>query len=217
MEQKIKILIVDDHQLVLDGIKSMLHNNETYTIVAEALNAESAWEIVQCKHEHIDIVITDISMGALSGIELCEKIKTFDRNIKVMILSMYNQIDYIRQALTCEADGYILKNSGRDEFLKALDALVQKGAYFAHEIIPILYQQMRAQVQTTNKVKLSVRELEVLELILQELTSKEIAEKLFISKQTVDSHRISIMEKTESKSIVGLIKYALKEGILTIS
>jgi DNA-binding CsgD family transcriptional regulator len=94
---------------------------------------------------------------------------------------------------------------------------VQKGAYFAHEIIPILYQQMRTQVHTTNKVKLSVREAEVLGLILQEFTSKEIAEKLFISKQTVDSHRISIMEKTESKSIVGLIKYALKERILTIS
>lgn len=217
MEQKVNIMVVDDHQIVIDGIKSMLINNNDFSIVAEALNAESAWKIVESQSVAINIVITDISMGTMSGIELCKKIKTFNSSIKVMILSMYNQIDYIRQALNCEADGYILKNSGRDDFLKALNALNEKGAYFAHEIIPILYQQVRTQAQDSERVKLSQREKEVLELILQEHTSKEIAEKLFISKQTVDSHRINIMEKTSSKSVVGLIKYALKEGILKIS
>jgi DNA-binding NarL/FixJ family response regulator len=217
MEQRVNILVVDDHQIVIDGIKSMLEFSEAYIIVAEALNAESAWKLVQSKSVPIDIVISDISMGTMSGIELCRRIKTFDSNIKVMILSMYNQIDYIRQALNCEADGYILKNSGRNEFITALDALVQKGAYFAHEIIPILYQQVKNHARETDRIKLSQRELDVLELILQEFTSKEIADKLFISKQTVDSHRISIMEKTSSKSVVGLIKYALKEGILKIT
>jgi DNA-binding NarL/FixJ family response regulator len=216
MEQRVNILVVDDHQIVIDGIKSMLAESDIYSIVAQALNAESAWNLVHSNSLAIDIVITDISMGAMSGIDLCRKIKTFNSNIKVMILSMYNQIDYIRQALNCEADGYILKNSGRSEFIKALDALTQRGAYFAHEIIPILYQQVKSKAQEKDKIKLSQRELDVLELILQEFTSKEIADKLFISKQTVDSHRISIMEKTSSKSVVGLIKFALREGILKI-
>lgn len=217
MKQKINILVVDDHQLIIDGLKSILNNNDTYSIVAEALSAEIAWEIVQSKVVRIDLVITDISMGAMTGIGLCEKVKIFDNSIKVLILSMYNQIEYAKRAFSCDADGYTHKKNGRNEFLKVLDAIIQKGGYFDYETIPIINQQIQAKTQTTNKVRLSQRESEVLQLIIQEHTSKEIAEKLFISKQTIDSHRISIMKKTSSKSVVGLIKFAIKEGLLKIT
>ena len=211
MEKEVSIMIVDDHQIVIDGIKSMLSDQQHYIITASAKRGEDAWEIVSGGKQRYDIIITDISMPSMSGTELCRKIKSFDSTIKVLILSMHNEVEYIKEALICEADGYILKNSGRNELLSALEMLIEKGSYFGTEIVPLLFKEVENERYKKNPgVMLSARETEVLMLILQEYTSKEIAEKLFISKQTVDSHRIKIMEKTSSKSIVGLIKYAIQ-------
>lgn len=216
MEEVINILIVDDHQIVIDGIKSILTNQQLFQIKDAALSAEEAWKKISDEGQKYDVVITDISMSCMSGTELCKKIKLYDSTIKVMILSMHNEVEHVKEALACEADGYILKNSGRAELLHALGMLIAKGSYFAHEIVPLLYKEVKTQPKPNPCVKLSQRETEVLELIIKEYTSKEIAEKLFISKQTVDTHRMSIMEKTESKSVVGLIKYALQNNLIEI-
>lgn len=216
MSETIKILLVDDHQLVIDGITSMLASHPVYQITDTALSAEEAWSKITDPQKHYNLVITDISMLCMSGTALCRKIKNYDSRIKVMILSMHNQLEYVKEALACEADGYILKNNGRTEFINALDLLMSKGSYFAHEIVPLLYKEVSTHRNSDECVKLSQREAEVLELILKEHTSKEIAEKLFISKQTVDTHRLSIMEKTGSKSIVGLIKYAIKHHLMPV-
>jgi len=186
-------------------------------ITAEALNGENAMRLISKDEKQFDIVITDIFMPGMSGTDLCKKIKTFDPSVKVLVLSMHNHVNYVKEALDADADGYMLKTVGKVEFLKALEAINEKGAYFTNEIIPLLYNEVRLQKKDIPKIKLTHRESEVLDLILKEYTSREIAEKLFISKQTVDSHRISIMEKTESKSIVGLIKFALQTGILSLN
>lgn len=216
MEETTGILIVDDHQIVIDGIKSMLANQPQFQIKDTALSAEEAWIKISEENRQYDIVLTDISMLCMSGTELCKKIKNHNSAIKVMILSMHNEVEYVKEALACEADGYILKNSGRTELLNALEMLISKGSYFAHEIVPLLYKEVKTKPGPCHTAKLSQRENEVLELILKEFTSKEIAEKLFISKQTVDTHRMSIMEKTGSKSIVGLIKYAIQNNLINI-
>ncbi len=216
-EKLVQLLIVDDHQIVIDGIKSMLQSQSKYVVVAEALTAEAAWEIIASGRLQIDILITDISMGNKNGIDLCLQVKTFNNEMKVMILSMYNDIEFVKRALDCEADGYVLKNSGQKEFIKALDIISENGAFYSYEIIPLLYKELNKAEIIPIKVLLTQREKEVLDLILQEMTSKEIAEKLFISKQTVDSHRINIMEKTACKSIVGLIKFAIRQGYLEIN
>lgn len=213
----IHLFIVDDHQIVIDGIKSMLQSQSGYVVVGEALTAEAAWEIIVSTTLKIDILITDISMGNKNGIDLCFQVKTFNHEIKVLILSMYNNIEYVNRALDCEADGYVLKNTGQKEFIKALDIISENGAYYSYEIIPLLYKEVKNTEIKPIKVILTHREKEVLDLILQEMTSREIAEKLFISKQTVDTHRISIMEKTACKSIVALIKFAIRQGILEIN
>jgi two-component system nitrate/nitrite response regulator NarL len=213
MKSTSNILLVDDHQIVLDGIKSMLSEQDQFHIIAQALSAESAWEILEANELPIDMVVTDISMHGMSGIELCQKIKNTYPSIKVLILTMHHDVEFIKKAISCETDGYLLKSSGKQIILNALQSVVDNGCYYGSEIIPILYQETVRKEKLIPEIKLSTRENEVLRLILEENTSKTIAEKLFISKQTVDSHRISIMEKTGCKSIVGLIKYAIEHNL----
>ena len=217
IESSINVLIVDDHQIVIDGIISMPSTNKRFVVKNFAHTAEEAWALISVNSHDYDLVITDISLGGKTGVRLCREVKNLDHRIKVLILTMHNDVACVKEALACEADGYLLKNNGRDDFLRALDSLIERGSCFSHEIVPLLYQEVNQSRLKQPDVKLTHREQEVLELILLELTSREIAEKLFISKQTVDSHRISLMEKTGSKSVVGLIKYAIRNRLIEMS
>jgi two-component system nitrate/nitrite response regulator NarL len=210
----INILVVDDHQLVIDGIKSMLALEKNFVVKSEALNGQKALEMIIAKPNAYQIVITDITMPLMSGIELCKVIKDQFSHIKVLILSMHNSIAIVKDALNAEADGYMLKNTGQEEFLRAIERVLENGTYFSQDILPIILDQFQKEKIQTTKPTLTPRETEVLELIAQEYTSKEIAEKLFISKQTVDTHRINIMQKTNCKTLVGLIKYAIQSGLI---
>lgn len=213
-KNKTNMLIVDDHQLVIDGLKSMLANEKNYVIKGEALNGQQALEMITSKPEVYQLVVTDITMPLMSGIELCKIVKEQFPHIKVLILSMHNSITIVKDALNAEADGYMLKNTGQDEFIKAIERVLGDGTYFSQDILPIILNLFQKEKKETLKNALSQREKEVLELIVQEYTSKEIAEKLFISKQTVDTHRINIMQKTDCKTLVGLIKYAIQSGYI---
>lgn len=213
IEKIYKILLVDDHQLVLDGIKSMIEGDKRFVIVGTAVNGQNALNIIKNSPTTIDIVISDISMPIMNGIELCKHIKNEFNSILVMILSMHNSVSIVKEAITVDADGYMLKSVGQDEFLYGLNRLVENGSFYSQDIMPIISNQFLGNSNESITVQLSPREKEILNLITQELTSKEIADKLFISKQTVDTHRINIMQKTNSKSVVGLIKYAMLNGI----
>ena len=207
------LLLVDDHQLVIDGIKSMLSDDKRYLVKNIATNGQQALDIIKNSPESFDIVITDITMPLMNGIELCKNIKEEFASLQVMVLSMHNSVGIIKEAIAADADGYMLKNIGQDEFLFGLTKLVEDGSYYSQEIAPIIFKQYHRSKQDSPVINLSPREKEILSLIFLELTSKEIADKLFISKQTVDTHRINIMQKTNSKSVVGLIKYAIQAGI----
>lgn len=211
---KINILLVDDHQLVIDGLKSMISAGKHLHVSGEALNGQQAIDIIMADPDKFQLVITDITMPLMGGVELCKLIKQQFPNIKVLMLSMHNSISIIKDSLTAEADGYMLKNTGQEEFLKGLDRIIGDGTYFSQDILPIILNQFQKEKPLVNKSSLTQREKEVLELIVQELTSKEIADKLNISKQTVDTHRINIMQKTDCKSLVGLIKYAIQAGFV---
>lgn len=213
-KNKTNILMVDDHQLVIDGLKSMLATEKKYVIKGEALNGQQALEMITSKPEEFQLIVTDITMPLMSGIELCKIVKEQFPQIKVLILSMHNSISIVKDALNAEADGYMLKNTGQDEFIKAIERILGDGTYFSQDILPIILNLFQKEKKETLKNALSQREKEVLELIVQEYTSKEIAEKLFISKQTVDTHRINIMQKTDCKTLVGLIKYAIQSGYI---
>lgn len=214
MSAIINILIVDDHQMVVDGIKSMLSNESQYQVVAEANNGQEAFELIAANPNNYQVLLTDISMPLLTGPQLCKMIKAEFPHIQVLILSMYTNPAAVKESIMAEADGYILKNAGRPELLQALYRINNGGTYFSQDIVPIIYGQYNKQkIQDKLLAQLTAREKEVLSLIVKEFTSEEIAEKLFISKKTVDNHRQNILEKTKSKSTVGLVKFAIKSGI----
>ena len=213
-DNKINILLVDDHQLVLDGLKKMLSDDPKYIVSGEAINGQQAIDLIMAEPEKFQLVITDITMPLMSGIDMCKIIKTQYPNIKVLILSMHNSITLVKDAISAEADGYMLKNTGQEEFLIGIDRIINDSAYFSNEILPIIMNQFHRDHLPQNKTTLTPREKEILQLIVQEFTSKEIADKLNISKQTVDSHRINIMQKTDCKTLVGLMKYAIQSGYI---
>lgn len=211
---EINILIADDHQLVIDGLKSMLLREAQYHVVAEASNGQQALSLIMADPQKFRIIITDITMPLMGGIDLCKTVKTQYPWIKVLMLSMHNSISIVKDAVAAEADGYMLKNTGQDEFLKGLGRIVENGTYFSQDILPIIFSTLQKDKGGPLKSALSQREKEVLELIVQEYTSREIAEKLHISKQTVDTHRLNIMQKTNCQTLVGLIKYAIQSGFI---
>ncbi|MEO6848981.1 MAG: response regulator transcription factor [Mucilaginibacter sp.] len=214
MTDKINVIIADDHQMVIDGLRSMLAADEQYYVAAEANNGQAAYELIAADPSKFDFLLTDISMPLLTGTQLCRMVKSQFPNIQVLILSMYNNAPAVKEAVMAEADGYILKNSGRKELLQAMHRITGGGTYFSQDIVPIIYNQYHKQkVQDEQLSQLSQREKEVLSLIVKELTSEEIAEKLFISKKTVDNHRQHLLEKTNCKSTVGLVKFAIKSGL----
>ncbi len=211
----INILVADDHQMMIDGIRNLLIKEADFNIVEEANNGQVAYEKVVANPDNINLILTDISMPLLSGTDLCRMIKSEFPHIQVLILSMYNNSTAVKEAVLAEADGYILKNSGKDELLCAIHRIVNGGTYFSQDIIPLIYNQYhKEKIQNQQISLLTTREREILSLIVKEMTSEEIAEQLFISKKTVDNHRQHILEKTGCKSTVGLVKFAIKYEIV---
>lgn len=209
------IFIADDHQIIIDGIKSMLIDNPQLKVAGEALDGQEALDKISSNPKGYHVLITDVSMPLLSGVELCKSVKDMFPHIKVLFLSMYSNAQMIKECIAAEADGYILKNAGRDELLKALHRINNDGTYYSETILPIIYNQLsKEREQKQSLSALSDREVEILKLIVLEFTSEEIGSKLSISKKTVDNHRANILDKTRNKSTIGLVKYALKNGLM---
>lgn len=217
VEEVVTILIADDHPLVIEGVKSLLATSNHFKIVLEASNGQQAIDLLTTQNHPIDILLLDVNMPLLSGVEVCIKAKQLQPDIKVLLLSMYHNIAVVREALKAEADGFILKNTGKDELIKALDKVANGGTYFSQDILPILTQLVKKDAMVANNgAVLSDREREILSLIVQEYTSEVIGEKLYISKKTVEKHRANILEKTGCKSTIGLVKFALENGYASL-
>ncbi|NUM51808.1 MAG: response regulator transcription factor [Flavobacteriales bacterium] len=218
MEKKepIKIVLVDDHQMFIDGVKALLRKEKKFEIVGEALNGEQALSFII--NNEIDILITDISMPGISGVELTKKVKKSKPDVKILVLTMFNDRQVISEIIMAEAEGYILKNTGKQELIHALEKIADNGTFFSNEVVNIMMENSAIQ-QAEADIRIDVlteRELEILKLICLELTSEQIADKLFISKRTVDTHRKNIIDKTGIHTLVGLIKFALRNKLASI-
>ncbi len=212
-KEEIRILIADDHQMFIDGIKSLLRKDKRFVFVKEALNGAEAFDFISSNE--VDLVITDISMPGMSGTELTKKIKQDFPNVKVLVLSMFKEKSIINEIVKAEAEGYILKNTGREELVSAIEKIVDNGTYYSHEVLSqLILKNSKVQKKSEFNTSLTERELEIIRLIAEELTTAEIADKLCISPRTVDTHRKNILEKTNSKTIVGLMKFIFENGIL---
>lgn len=206
----LKIYIVDDHQMLIDGLKALLADEKTISLVGENTSAKRA--LSEIGEYRPDIVLTDINMPEMDGIELTKEIKKQQPEIKVIALSMYGERETISDMLKAGVSAYILKNTGKQELLKAIDKVASGGTFFSDEVSA---EMMRVYPeQAAKEIALSQREIEVIELIAKEYTNARIAEALFISERTVETHRKNIFRKTDTKSVLGLLKYCVDKRII---
>jgi len=212
MTEKARVLIADDHPMFLDGLKLLLRNKSEISIEALANNGPEVLSFLET--QHFDLVLTDLNMPGMSGVELVKTIKQRFPDTKLLVLTMNDDKEIIKEILFAEAEGYLLKNAGKAQLFEAIDDVLSGKTHYESDVVHLMMKQVKSEKKSEDLLRLlSARELEVLKLILQEYTSKEIADQLFISKQTVDTHRAHILQKTESKTLVGLIKMALSAGL----
>lgn len=214
-QQNIKILVVDDHQVLLDSLKLLLRSIEQIEVL-EVLN-DSRMVMEYLLNNEVDVVLSDLHMPHFSGIDLTLKIKGAGLAVKVILLTMAEDVLHIREAIKAGVSGYILKKSGKDELEKAIHLVMAGKKYFSEDVIDELAansgEDLNLALPDTIE-HLTQREIEVLKLIALEKKSSEIADILFISLPTVESHRSALMRKLGVKSAIGMVKFALKHGLV---
>lgn len=219
MSQKINILIVDDQQIIIDGIMSLLHMHQEISIIGYANNGKEAIERVGALLP--DIVLLDFNMPGMDGIETAQQLKYLYPNVKILMLTGYDELELIRDALKKGADGYVLKNISKGELVEAMSTIIQGKKYLdthvQDKIIDSFVQDISSQSvkkdKGLDKFGLTKREIEVLRLIAHGKTSTEIGKELYISINTVDTHRKNLMSKCNTKNSIELVKLAMASGI----
>lgn len=205
-----KILLADDHFLVLDGLEVLLSTFEFVEKTQSVLNFMELKEVL--KEQSFDVLLLDIHFGKHDGRAIIQEIKQLIPDMKVIALTSHSDSVTIKSSINAGFDGYLLKIDGREEIEKALKAVMNDEKYFSPKT-----QQVFFETQTSKtKTELTEREKEILQLIVQEKTTKEIAEQLCVSEKTVETHRASIMQKLEVKNIAGMVKKAIMQGLAEV-
>lgn len=208
----IQIAIVDDHQIVIDGIRSLLEDHANFRIAACTTSPHEMLEILGSKK--IDILLTDIMMAEMSGQQLAREVKKKYPSVKILALSMSGQAEIVSEMIN-DADiaGYVVKNIGKKELTEAIEKIAGGGIYFSDIVLDELgkYSNIKKENEET---RLTQREIEIIGLIEKEMSNKDIADKLFISERTVETHRKNIFRKTKTNSVIGLVKYAYEHKLI---
>lgn len=220
MGNTIRVVLADDHVFVRDGIKSLLENEANIQVVGEATDGLEALKIVET--EQPDLLILDIRMPNLTGIEVVEKLRSQNNFVKIVMLSMHESEEYVLKSIKAGADGYLLKGSSKEEFLKAVHTVANGGKYFSGDISSILIGQLSnsgtAAVESKQSLDedmmITKREKEILKLLLSGKGNKEIAEALDISKRTAEVHRFNLMKKLKVKNLMELSNKANEFSLL---
>lgn len=211
--KKHKIILVDDHQMLIDGLTAILSSNDDIEIIKTFTNGNLLIDELDILKP--EIVLTDISMPEIDGYELTKKIKNKNPNIHVIALSMSGNIAEINKMLDVGISGYVLKNVGNQELIEAIHKVAQGKMHFSDDVTEeMVKNKFSKEEKNEESAKLTERELEILKLIVQELNNAEIADKLFISERTVETHRKNMIRKFNTKTIVGLIKYAMDKKMI---
>jgi len=216
----IKIFLVEDHHIVRYGVKALLEANSDYVVIGESDNANDLLD--QIKNINVDLVITDISMEGINGIELTKKVRKISNGaVKVLILSMHADDLYINQCFEAGANGYLLKDFKKSELFSAIQKIMKGEIYISRSVSQILannylYKEF-SNKGSAQKVDITKREREIIELISLGFSNKEIAEKILVSTSTVDAHRYNILKKLEVKNTAEMIMKAIKLKIINLS
>ncbi|HJR99775.1 MAG TPA: response regulator transcription factor [Flavobacterium sp.] len=219
MSDIIRVVLADDHFFVRDGIKSLLESEKNIIVVGEATDGLEALEVVNTAKP--DLLIVDIRMPHHTGIEVVEKLRNQNNPVKIIVLSMHESEEYVLKSIKAGADGYLLKGSSKEEFLKALQAVANGGKYFTGDISSILINQLTSTSTSlepkpalTEDLTITKREKEILTLLLSGKGNKEIAEALEISKRTAEVHRFNLMKKLKVKNLMELSNKATEYSLI---
>ena len=212
----IRVILAEDHNIVRNGIKMLLDSQPEISVVSEASNGQQVLDLINAGSE-ADIVLADINMPQLDGIALIEELKKVSPETKLVILTMLDNDKYVAEAFAAGASGYLLKNLGEDELFFGLKAVHEGGRYICMELaLKMLDEVLKTAANQIEKLDMefTVRELEVLQLIAEGFTNREMGEKLFLSKRTVEGHRQALLEKTGTKNTAMLIRFAYSNGFI---
>ena len=214
----IQVLLAEDHNIVRNGIKMLLASDKEINVAGEATNGREALDYIT-NNESVDVILADINMPELDGISLIKEVKAINPDIKVVILSMHDNEKYVSQAFIEGACGYLLKSVSADEMIFSLKHVQAGGKYLCSELSMTMLGKLSQKnvnsiADNVSNIEFSMREIEVLHLIADGLTNSEMSEKLFLSKRTIEGHRQSLIEKTNSKNTAALIRYAVLNGII---
>jgi DNA-binding NarL/FixJ family response regulator len=215
MEKAIKVFIVDDHEIFRNGLKMVFARNEDMKITGEA---ESGEEFLARQNTiDSDVVLMDIKMKGINGIETTKKALGKNPGLKVLVLSTFGEEEFLHQMINAGAKGFLLKNVDKETLFGAIKIINQGQNYFSPELLPFFTNKFINPINNDWDEALTKRELEVLQLIAEGFSNSEIADKLFISIRTVDTHKNNLISKTGSKNIVSLLIYAIKNKIISIA
>jgi DNA-binding NarL/FixJ family response regulator len=207
----IKLLIADDHKILLDGIVSLLRSERSFDVAGTAGNGYEVMELVN-KNDY-DVCLLDINMPGMDGIEAAKLIKASKPDVKIVMLTTYNDREIISELIHIGVSGYLLKNSDKLELVEAINRVMSGRYYFSAEVEEIIMQGV-PEKKNTATVILTDREIEIVKLLGKEYTNDKIATELHISYRTVETHRKNIMQKTKSHNLAGLLKYAYSKGLI---
>lgn len=220
IDSSIAVLVVDDHQMVIEGVKTLLKTAPGIRVVAQAANGQEALAQLQA-HPEIRVVLTDLNMPQMSGLEFIRAARAANEYLRIVALSMFFDQSTVTDVLSAGGCGYLLKSMNPQELVQAIEQVAAGHTYFSPEVGNMLLQNLEltalrppAPAPTDAPATLTSREREVLQLISREYSNHHIAETLFISERTVETHRKNILTKTNSKSIIGLIRYALRHKLI---
>jgi two-component system nitrate/nitrite response regulator NarL len=209
---KIMLGLVDDHQIVIDGLMSLLKGHEHFRFAFATTHPEEV--IMKIGEAPIDVLLTDVMMPTLTGNVLAKEVKEKYPSVKILALSMSGQGDIVNEMINdADISGYVLKNIGKQELIKALEKIANGGIYFSDEVMDEL-QRTSKRKKENDEAHLTGREIEIIRLIENEYNNKQIAEALFISERTVETHRKNIFRKTNTNSVIGLVKYAYEHKLV---
>lgn len=209
-QPKISVAIVDDHQLFRNGLKFIIENEDDMEVVIEASNGKQFLDFLQ--NLKPDVVLMDINMPEMDGVETTRRALEIYPNLHIVVLSMYDDVEYYNTMIDLGVKGFILKDIDNDELADALRKVYNGGSYFSQELLLSLIKNKPAE----DGIDLTKREKEVLELICKGYSNMQISEELFISQRTVERHRSSLLFKTNSKNSVSLVVFAIKNNLVKI-
>ena len=213
MDRLVRLFFIDDHKMFLEGISSLLAEKARFVIVGSAKHGKEA--LNKIKGLEIDIILSDISMPEMDGLTFTREVKKVYPAIKVMIVSSFYSAMMIENAIKADVDGYLLKNTGRAELLLALDHIQEGKKYFSEEVRKAHEESLfSSRKKKQSEVELSAREKDVLKYIFEEKSTQEISALLHLSINTIETHRKNLMRKVGAKNMVGLVKYAIQQGLV---